>query len=299
MTRKIFDYMKNFIVKNYKVLLTIVGIILITIILIVIINNGKKITPILEKIELGDYDIDLSDKSNFFVTKLNINECSIESNIDVGKVGTYKYKLICPNEKYGPYRVKVVDTTAPSIILKEMIITPGTKIKPEDFFIYIGDLSNYHIDVRSTYDTDSVGAYDVNMVVFDDYGNKKQLVTVLYVEDTAPITTLVCDNLNKVGSVPSKYYVNLNSDLEIVNILRVTEFKYDNPEYYKEDIEHYKSTKLISGIDGDIVIDKKNMMVTFYKYILDIDYKNEFNIKYIPKNKEDILKVFNNSCKSG
>lgn len=295
MIKKCIDGIKKFIFKNYKLLLAILLIIVILIVFIIIVNNHK-LKPIINKIELGNYDININNPNTFFRTKIKLNGCIIDSYINIEKVGKYKYSLVCSDKTYGPFKIKVVDTTPPTVILKNMLITPTKELKVEDFFIYINDLSEYHAAILNPqdFDSNSEGAYDVHIMVNDKYGNKRELVTVLTVSEDGPTETIICDNLNKVGSVPSDYYIYLNNDGKICDVLKVTHFKYSNPEYYKEDLLNYRKKKLISGIDGNIVI--KNMDITFYKYILDINYKDEFNINYIPQNKDDILRVFNNSC---
>lgn len=295
MIKKIMNKALDFIGKNYKILMLIIAIItIILVILLAILNTKTK--PIITIIELGNRIIDIDDPHTFFdESSIRLEGCKIKSNIDVNKVGKYSYELICPKKTYGKYKIKVIDSVSPTAIKKKMTILPGNGIKKEDLFLDIYDLSNYHLEyashVEEKYD---IGAYDINIKVTDDYGNSKIETIVLNVSENAPVKTIKCDNLNIVGRYPSTYYISLTKDDKIFDIRRETEFTYDNDEYYINDLKGYKKEGLIFGVDGEAII--KNNYIKLYNYILDIDYQDEFNIKYQPTNKDDMYKIFNNNC---
>ena len=290
--KKILNIALDFIGKNYKILMLVISI--LTLILVLVMLLISKVKPIINVIELGNNLIDIDKPTTFFKEK-NISDCKIKSNINVNKVGKYSYELVCPKKTYGKYKIKVVDTVSPMTIKRKLAILPGSGIKEEDLFLDIYDLSNYHLEfVSYVEDKYDIGSYDINVKVSDDYGNSKIDTIVLNVLENAPVKKLKCDNLNIIGRYPSTYYIYLDKNDNIYNILRETEFSYDNNENYLNDLKGYKKDGLISGVDGDAII--KEDYIKLYRYILDNDYMDEFNIKYQPKNKTDIYKLFNNNC---
>ena len=292
--KKILNIMKNFIIKYYKILLPITILIVITIVITLLNNN--KLKPIIKIIELGDIEFDITDVNNFFPSNDNLNDCHIESKINVNKVGKYKYSIVCSNKTYGPYKIEVKDTTPPSTIIKKLTIFPGTKIEEKDLFLSVSDISSYKLKFEDIIDTNYEGIYDVNITVTDKYGNSKTVTPVLTISEDSPVKTLKCSGLVKIGMLPSTYEISLDSSNHIFNVLRITNIEYDNKEYYYEDKNNYFKTNLISGYNGEAVFDNEKLTTTIFKYILDIDYKDEFNIKYQLNTKADVLKLFGNKC---
>lgn len=116
-----------------------------------------------------------------------------ETEIDITKVGEYEIAI-----KYGENSkslmkviLKVKDTTAPIGAIKALSLHNGASVRPEakDFFEQIVEYSEYTASFAGSVNIGGLGTYNIDILLEDEYGNKKTYNTTLSViVDTEPPT---------------------------------------------------------------------------------------------------------------
>lgn len=144
--------------------------------------------------------------------------------------------------EYGGRRVKinltVEDTTPPKAELLSLNVHKGGPIPAAiDFFKDVKDASEYTAKFKNTVDLSELGSYEVNLELFDTYGNKRSYETVVNVIiDTEPptinapisITGYVGEGvayLKDVEAVDNCYGVTLSVDSSAVDTSREGTYK--------------------------------------------------------------------------
>ncbi len=133
-------------------------------------------------IELGDKisveDIVFDEKYKDLVTQEQIDE------INNYGVGEYELKTTLEGKEYIT-KIIVQDTKAPELVLKEVKIYLGQKVKgKEDFIQSVNDASEYTVNLLTELNDFSIGTKEIKIEAIDVYGNRTEQVTKLnIVED--------------------------------------------------------------------------------------------------------------------
>lgn len=185
------------------------------------VTNGSKIDDLL-------YDLDTS-------------------QVDIDVVGTYDY-YVTYKDIFKIGKIEVADTKKPSLTLREVIITEGSKYTIESFILSCEDLSgcNYSFanEEDSTY-TDP-GTYEVEIQAEDGYKNITKLMGKLTIEAKGMVKKLKKDNgfdFNKGYQETIEYELHFgefNDDAIIKNGTKYTTRVYQSKDIYNKDAEAHK-----------------------------------------------------------
>lgn len=113
-------------------------------------------------------------------------EDGVES-MDFSKPGEYEFYALDGNRKI-KIRLTVSDTLPPKGELLALRVHQGGKLPDAlDFFANVTDASPYYAKFRNAIDPSELGSYDVELELYDEYGNSKKYKTVMEVIiDTEP-----------------------------------------------------------------------------------------------------------------
>lgn len=139
-------------------------------------------------------------------------KCTIDSNVDVTKIGSYEIKVIA---QYGKktatqtIKVEVRDKKAPEIALNgdaEMTVEAGSEFSDPGYTAtdnYDGDLTD-KVSVTGAVDTSKPGDYEIKYSVADSSKNEIEVKRTVHVTDTtAPQIKLSGDDFMSVKKVIS------------------------------------------------------------------------------------------------
>ena len=207
---KFFNQRVNNDKKNKIILIIIIiGILLVIVITTAIIHNKSKNKELSNaKIEIRDevtleINAEKPEKTVYFKSLENVNEDDIKinyENVNFSELGTYKAKIKVNNEIY-EVNIRIVDTIAPNLELKDLTIEKGTVYKPEDFVDTCEDNSNKGCKIsfdELTPDKDGKkidysnyteeGTYDIKITAEDDAKNNTTKKTTLKIGPSTGIT---------------------------------------------------------------------------------------------------------------
>lgn len=230
--------------KKKKIL--IVAIILIFLILLglscylYIKDRDEKISLIKDEVNIeygNNYNPNIEELINFeefnYINKNEIEMSSNITNID-GKeypaVSEYKVEVKY-KDKVLVQKVKVRDTTAPELSIKEKIeIQKGTELTNYDFrnFISLQDLSElkeYHIDFSSV-DPNVIGSYSAKISVEDIYENKAEREFIIEICELERDIEETDNSQTNINNSAQKTNVNISSN---VNKAETTTSKNSTP----------------------------------------------------------------------
>ena len=227
-------------VKEYKrivlALLILLLVSLIGLISFLGLRNKFKDTVI----EVGTKDVSVK---NFLVSKLyNKGASSVTdlSTIDFNKVGEYKVKLK-HNNKEEEVTLKIVDTTAPTVVFKDVHEYTGYEINANDFIEEVHDYSKVDITYKplEEIDTSKYEDYKVKVIVKDEQGNETSKDCTLSLGWLRRYVTLEAGvkNLKKqlVVNVVEDASKIPDSALKAIDVTTAGEYelnvKYDGEEY--------------------------------------------------------------------
>ena len=137
---------------------------------------------------------------------ISSSSCSLDtSNItDTNIVGSsYVFTITCNNVDYTG-TIKIVDTTAPEVVLQQVTVQVGSEVTPEDFIDDCTDASGactYEFsdpDVVAGY-VNTAANYHVDILVKDSAGNEVTVTgTLIVTEDVVPDMYLSCTMNNEI-----------------------------------------------------------------------------------------------------
>ena len=229
------------------------------------VNGGVKIRPILSNVELGT---DLPKEALYYVQVegANINDCTVDSNVDTFKPGTYTYTVTCGNTKTETQTVTVKDTKAPKVILNEVNVVPNTAVTIEDFIDGVNDFSNYTIESeKQEFDTTTVGNYDIKFKVIDAYQNETEVSAKLVVSDSAPVTYMTCEKASsskdyRDAIVSIKYVYGFDMAGNFVSAVKYNNYTFEVLETYNY-LTFEEDGETFDGIPGDMIHDKATQTI--------------------------------------
>ena len=132
-------------------------------------SNQVTVTPTLSELELGsEIGIDAAFYGRITPSSA-ASSCTVDTDLDTSKVGTYEYTITCNGKTTEPHTVEVKDTTAPKVEVKEVIVLPGTTVEADDFIESATDESDVTFAFEEEIDTSVEGEYDVNIIASDEY----------------------------------------------------------------------------------------------------------------------------------
>ena len=185
-------------------------------------------------------------------------------DVDIDEVGEYNFTVTFNNiTKTGT--IKIVDTTAPDLTVKRVVITEGTAYGPESFVDECIDLSgcNYSFeDSKTTEKYRTPGTYDVYIVATDPYENKTTKKTQLVIEAQGMVKKLVKTeeySENKGYSLKTTYDLHFSSFMDnaiLYNGYKIEEYQYRNDEKFNEAKTKYTG-------EANYTIDTKNKTIKY------------------------------------
>lgn len=185
-------------------------------------------------------------------------------DVDIDEVGEYNFTITFNNiTKTGT--IKIVDTTAPDLTVKRVVITEGTTYGPESFVDECIDLSgcNYSFeDSKTTEKYRTPGTYDVYIVATDPYENKTTKKTQLVIEAQGMVKKLVKTeeySENKGYSLKTTYDLHFSSFMDnaiLYNGYKIEEYQYRNDEKFNEAKTKYTG-------EANYTIDTKNKTIKY------------------------------------
>ena len=135
----------------------------------------------------------------------DIKDVKIDTkDVNTKKLGEYVIKYIVDDKEYN-LKIKVVDTHAPELTVKNIDSEIGADIKADQFVNKIEDQTKVKIKFKKDYRFDKEGKQEVVIVAEDEAGNKTEKKAALeLVKDTQkPELTGLSDMIVKVGSKTS------------------------------------------------------------------------------------------------
>lgn len=185
-------------------------------------------------------------------------------DVDIDEVGEYNFTVTFNNiTKTGT--IKIVDTTAPDLTVKRVVITEGTTYGPESFVDECIDLSgcNYSFeDSKTTEKYRTPGTYDVYIVATDPYENKTTKKTQLVIEAQGMVKKLVKTeeySEYKGYSLKTTYDLHFSSFMDnaiLYNGYKIEEYQYRNDEKFNEAKTKYTG-------EANYTIDTKNKTIKY------------------------------------
>lgn len=296
--------------KFSKTTIIIIVVLLIAIIgcaVYLILNNA---TPTQTKGSITAHDLDLdlgkplstniSDYAE--IVGFNVSTCTLDtSSVNIKRMGSYDYTITCgTTTQKGTIMLR--DKTAPTVTVRELMVTPGTNVALEDFIVTCDDYTkcSYELeDANESLETlvQTVGNYNLNLIVSDDYDNKVTVQLSLIVSDSAPVRYMYCtptsvqdDTLKATLDLAYNYGINMDDMLAKTEKTYV--YTFDNEEDYLETKNSYSETTGVNGVVGQTVFDDENFTITILVNMTDSDLGIEFNMNPFPTDYEG-LRQFN------
>mgnify|MGYP005770665811 CR=1 FL=1 len=127
------------------------------------------------------------------VSGMDINSCTLTSNLDTSVVGTYKWSVTCGNTSTGEKTVTVRDTTAPVVVTQDIAVVPNAVVTADEFIASVDDASLVTYEFADgSVDTSTPGNYTVSIIASDEYENQTTVTATLIVDENAPTSYLTC-----------------------------------------------------------------------------------------------------------
>lgn len=196
-------------------------------------NRPASVNVTLKDVEIevgGNVSTDINDYATF--KGVNSASCSLDtSNItDTNAVdATYTFNITCGAKTYSG-NVKIVDKTAPLVVLKEVTAQVNGEIKPEDFIDSCTDVSECTYEFSDTSKVNgylgAAGNYHIDIIVKDKVGNETKVTgTLIVTEEEVPDLYLTCTANNE------KIKMGLTSSVITGSIYRSYSFTLSESEY--------------------------------------------------------------------
>ncbi len=232
------------------------------------------------------------------ISGFNASTCTLDtSKVNTKRMGSYEYTITCGStSKAGS--IVLQDKTAPVVAVKEVMVTPGTLVSFEDFIVSCDDYTDcsYEFEDQSqSLETlvQTVGDYNLNLVVSDDYDNKTTVSLHLIVSDDAPVRNMYCTPTpTEDDDLKASLEVSYNYGINTSDILARTEktyfYTFDNEEDYLAVKNNYSETTGINGVIGQTVFDDEEFTITILVSMSETDLGNDFNMNPFPTDYEGL-----------
>lgn len=232
------------------------------------------------------------------ISGFNASTCTLDtSKVNTKRMGSYEYTITCGStSKAGS--IVLQDKTAPVVAVKEVMVTPGTLVSFEDFIVSCDDYTDcsYEFEDQSqSLETlvQTVGDYNLNLVVSDDYDNKTTVSLHLIVSDDAPVRNMYCTPTStEDDDLKASLEVSYNYGINTSDILARTEktyfYTFDNEEDYLAVKNNYSETTGINGVIGQTVFDDEEFTITILVSMSETDLGKDFNMNPFPTDYEGL-----------
>ena len=129
--------------------------------------------------------------------------------IDYNTIGTHEIEIKV-NDKIYTSSLHIVDTTAPTAVVKGVVVEVGGTLLPQDIIVSITDLSDTTVSFSKTPDLSREKTIRVTLIVKDSSGNKnKYPVDIKVVSDqTAPVIEILGQVYVQIGESNPDYWAN-------------------------------------------------------------------------------------------
>lgn len=240
--------------------------------------------------ELGDkLSLKLDDYATF--NKIDPRNCILNVHeVDINKIGTYTYSIICGvNKYYG--KVTIKDTKVPIVETKSVIKKIGETIDVSEFIISCTDGSTCSYELTNfdelTVNSNTVGMYSANILVKDESNNKTEINEsyIVIANDIEKYLNCVSESLNlenyegsytindSLGFVKNFnriYYADLN--------IRTYTFAFSNKDEYQSIKSSIKNGLVdINTISGLAKYDDKKQTISISKMMSTNELTTEFS----------------------
>lgn len=259
-------------------------------------SASVKITPTLTEVEKG-VALELVASNFATVTNYNIDSCKVETNLDTLTVGKYQYTVSCGQES-ASQTVTVMDTSAPFVTTKEVIVTPGKEVIPQDFIYGIDEnIANCTFSFVNPIDTNVVGTQEVIITISDEYENETTITGTLTVTENAPQTYLYCESDDTTTN--KSYRFGIDESGTLYNTKNLITYTYENEAAYNSAIKEYKASGSLSGNTGMATFDSYNLQIIIMSDTDTTALATEFNLSAFPTTQTEIEALFPNGCDMG
>lgn len=232
------------------------------------------------------------------ISGFNASTCTLDtSKVNTKRMGSYEYTITCGStSKAGS--IVLQDKTAPVVAVKEVMVTPGTLVSFEDFIVSCDDYTDcsYEFeDQTQSLETlvQTIGDYNLNLVVSDDYDNKTTVSLHLIVSDDAPVRNMYCtptptedDDLK--ASLEVSYIYGINASDILARTEKTYFYTFDNEEDYLAVKNNYSETTGINGVIGQTVFDDEEFTITILVSMSETDLGKDFNMNPFPTDYEGL-----------
>lgn len=248
------------------------------------------------KVELGST---LSNNIEDYATisGYNKNDCKLNlDNVNMNKVSTYKYIVTC-GKVSEEGTIMVDDTTKPQVVTNDLTLLPNATLNAEDFIEECLDASKcsyeFKIDVANL--TKTMGEYDIEILVSDEYNNQNTVTAKLIISKSAPARYLTCTkNEESIEDISAtlidSYKIGIDASDNFYNAVRISEFKFQNKSDYTKVVNDYNETEGIHGILGKATFNENSSKIVVKENKTLEDMNKELNGK-LPSN-SSILRAY-------
>ena len=289
--------------KKNKLLFVIIIVLLIAAVgvgVYIFLNMSNKpakisVKPKEVEIEAGS---EVSDNIEDYATFSGINSanCSLDtSNITDTSVidAEYSFTITCGSNTYNG-TAKVVDKTAPVVVLKEVTAKVGEELKAEDFIDNCTDATKCSYafsdeDAVKEY-LNTAANYHVDIIVKDEAGNEVTVTgTLIVTEDDIPEMYLDCVKENET------LRFGITSGSFTGSVIRFYVFTFDDEKTYNDLKEQNKDQKEITyqNITGTPSFNDDNYTLTVYVKVTREEIEKEFG-KSLPNSYGELRSTYVN-----
>lgn len=259
-------------------------------------SASVRITPTLTEVERG-LAVELIASNFATVTNYDINSCTVETDLDTLTVGTYQYTVSCGNET-ASQTVTVTDTSAPFATVREVIVSPGEEVTPQDFIYGIDeDIANCTFAFVNPVDTSAVGTQEVEITISDEYENETTVTGTLTVADNAPQTYLYCASDDTTTEKSYRFAIDASGNL--YNAKNLVTYTYEDEAAYSSAIREYRANGSLNNTTGIATFDSYNLQITIMSDADTTALATEFNLSVFPTTQTEIEALFPNGCDIG
>lgn len=266
------------------------------------------ITPILTNVELGK---EIANDPSLYakITGVSVSSCTVNTNLNSSKVGTYEYTVTCGNKTSPAQTVVVEDTTPPIVETKEVIVVPNTPVTAEDFILNVEDASydlkddttkpTIEFEDGETVDTSSEGEQNLSIVVSDVYENEIAVKVKLTVSNNAPQEYMYCEttlNTEVNATANATYRFGITSLGELYNSKKVITYEFEDEETYNNAVKEIEETGKYDNYEGSVFMDEQSYTITITIDLTNDDLLKDFDLDSFPTSEGDIEALFTNPC---
>lgn len=233
------------------------------------------------------------------LTGLTSSQCSLTTNVNVNKTGTYEWTVTCGNKKVSD-KLTVKDTTAPEVVTKDVAVVPNTEISPEDFIESAYDASeseekiSYTFVDEAEFDLTQEGTYTVTIEASDAYQNTVNVTANLIVTNDAPVHDLVCsyEEISKAyptATVNVRFRYAITTSNTVYDNVKIVEYIFDE-QTYEEALDDVTDDGF-DGLTGKVTKDDTHYKITVEIPITADILNEEFKNTTFPDTESEIQKL--------